>query len=84
MLRMGRANILFRVEEPPNPDANEEEVEIVHKHTYPMIDKEKYNLNSAVIGRNDSITMSCFSRPLTQTHKATYNFKPIESVAERI
>lgn len=56
---------------------------MTHHHVYPAIDKEKGHLNSAVIGRNDSITLSCFSRPITQTVNMS-NFKLIKNVAERI
>lgn len=37
-------------------------------------------LNTAIIGRNDAITMSCFARPLTQAPR----FAPSENVLNRL
>jgi hypothetical protein len=37
MIRLGRANILFRADDNNNDEEMEEE-EVIHKHTYPAID----------------------------------------------
>lgn len=80
MLRLGMANVLFMSEEPDEADENVLEDAPIKKH-YPPIYKDKTNLNSAVIGRNDTMTLSCFSRPTNKS--VVTNFVPVQNVLNK-
>lgn len=82
MIRLGMANVLFQTEEPEGEDENAYEDEIPRKKHYPMLGQDKGNLNSAVLGRNDTLTLSCYSRPTDKS--VVSNFLPVQNVLNRI
>ena len=74
------ANVLFMSEEPEEGEENYNEDIPPRKH-YPVLDKDKTNLNSAVIGRNDTMTLSCFSRPTNKS--IVSSFLPVQNVINK-
>ena len=82
MMRLGMANVLFMTEEPEENDENAYEDDKPIKKHYPAINRDKTNLNSAVIGRNDTLTLSCYSRP---TRKAVVSsLEPVQNIVNKI
>ena len=76
------ANVLFLPEQPDENEDNEYENDLPIKKHYPVLDKDKTNLNSAVVGRNDTMTLSCFSRPTNKS--VVSSFLPVQNVINKI